>query len=92
MARIPFHRHPDVEARSMRTLYPAYPCARCGLAVFKYELRLYVRVVGNGATLATPDEPEPPHLDMGFLPVCVPCAPGIPEPFRCNAQDARGGF
>lgn len=92
MARIPFQRTDDADAIARHVHHPSVPCARCGCAVFHYELRWLVRLVDNGASLATPDEVEPPHLDMGYIPVCVPCAPSIPEPFRCNAQDARGGF
>ncbi len=92
MARTPFHRPPDADVKASHVGHPSVPCARCGCAVFHYENRSFVRVVDLGASIATPDEPEPAHRDMGYQSICNVCVKYIPERFHCNCQDARGGF
>lgn len=92
MARMPFHRPLGAEQRINRDAHPYVPCACCGNGLAHYALRDYVRVVDLGASIATRDEPEPAHRDMGFRPICIDCVRSIPRPFRFDCQDARGGF
>ena len=57
------------------------PCARCGRGIKDGTESFFIRIVGGGNQIGTPDELEPDMSDCGYWPVGSECAFHIPKGF-----------